>query len=129
MNEDSKIWLKFSEENLNAAKILSKSKLFNPCLQNIQQCIEKSLKAIFFDRKIPLIKTHSILELQHILIENGVTIHLTEEECEFFDSIYLPSKYPIGSALPEFEPDSQITNQAISITERVLNDIISLIDH
>lgn len=33
MQEETKNWLKFSGENLEAAKILFKSELYNPCLQ------------------------------------------------------------------------------------------------
>jgi HEPN domain-containing protein len=43
MKEETKIWLKYSDENFDSAKILLKSKLFNPCLQKIQQAVEKAL--------------------------------------------------------------------------------------
>jgi len=36
------------------------------------------------------------------------------------DSVYLPSKYPLGSALPRFEPDEAITRQCLDIAERVV---------
>jgi HEPN domain-containing protein len=45
MQEETKNWLSYSEENLEAAKVLIDSKLFNPCLHNIQQSIEKALKS------------------------------------------------------------------------------------
>ena len=37
MNDETQIWLKYSKENLDSAKILLDSKFFNPCLQNIHQ--------------------------------------------------------------------------------------------
>lgn len=40
MKEETKIWLKYSEDNFDSAKILLKNKLFNPCLQNVQQAVE-----------------------------------------------------------------------------------------
>ncbi|NCS88323.1 MAG: HEPN domain-containing protein [Ignavibacteria bacterium] len=39
MQEETKSWLTYSEENLEAAKVLIASELYNPCLNNIQQSI------------------------------------------------------------------------------------------
>jgi len=108
MKDDAKIWLQYSEENLQSAKLLLESGLFNPCLQNLQQCIEKALKAILIEKSLILKKTHDILELKIFLDEVGVKIELTEDECDFLNSIYLPSKYPIGSALPDYDPGIEI---------------------
>ncbi len=47
MQEESKSWLTYSEENLEAARVLLESELYNPCLHNIQQSIEKALKSLF----------------------------------------------------------------------------------
>ncbi|NOY59841.1 MAG: HEPN domain-containing protein [Calditrichaeota bacterium] len=52
MKDETKIWLDYSKENLNSAKVLMESKLFNPCLQNVQQCVEKSLKALLIEKSI-----------------------------------------------------------------------------
>jgi HEPN domain-containing protein len=43
MKEETKFWLKYSEENFDSAIILLKSKLFNPCLQNVQQFVGRRL--------------------------------------------------------------------------------------
>ena len=53
MQEKTKIWLTYSEENLEAAKVLLESELYNPCLHNIQQSIEKALKSLFIEKVIP----------------------------------------------------------------------------
>ena len=62
MKDETKIWLNFAEENLKSSKILLKSHLYNPTLQNTQQTAEKSLKAIFIEKNIKLKRTHDILE-------------------------------------------------------------------
>jgi len=49
MKDETKIWLNYSKENLEASKILMESGLFNPCLQNVQQCVEKSQKALLIE--------------------------------------------------------------------------------
>jgi HEPN domain-containing protein len=123
MKDETRIWLNYSEENLDSAKILLESKLFNPCLQNIQQSVEKSLKALLIENSIKLKKTHSISELKNILSNNGLTIEISDEDCEFLDSIYLPSKYPLHNVLPYYEPDFKICNNSISIAQKVLNYI------
>ena len=123
MREETKAWIKFAEENIDAANVLFESSLFNPCLQNIQQSVEKALKAIIIEKAIGLKKTHSISELNTLLNQNNIDINITEDECDLLDSIYLPTKYPVGSVLPDFEPDNQICIDAIEIANRVLLDI------
>ncbi len=83
MQEETKNWLTYSEENPEAAKILLESELYNPCLHNIQQSIEKALKSLFIEKVIPFKKTHNIMELKKILEKNGISIELTEDECDF----------------------------------------------
>ena len=127
MQEETKSWLSYSKENLEAAKVLIESELYNPCLHNVQQSIEKALKSLFIEKAIPFKKTHNILELKTILEKNGISVELTEDECDFIDSIYLPTKYPIGSALPYFYADKEICKNSISLAERVIKEIRSLL--
>jgi len=39
--------------------------------------------------------------------------------CRMFSTIYLPSKYPIGSVIPEYTPDADICRDCIAIARRV----------
>ena len=127
MQEETRSWLTYSEENLEAAKVLFESELHNPCLQNIQQSIEKALKSLLIENAFPFKKTHNIMELKTTLDKNGISVELTEDECDFLDSIYLPSKYPIGSALPFFYPDKEICKSSILLAERILKEVKGLI--
>lgn len=127
MQDETNRWLAYSEENYKAAKILLESSLFNPCLHNVQQDIEKAIKTLLIEKKIPSKKTHNILELKTILEKYGVIIELTEDECDFIDSIYLPTKYPINSALPIFYPDEDICKNSILLAEKVINNVKVLI--
>jgi len=120
MKDESSVWLHYAIENFQSAKILAESRLFNPCLQNIQQSVEKAIKAIFAEYSMGLIKTHSITELKNILHKKGIPVDISDEECDFLDSIYLPSKYPIISVLPFFEPTLENCIQGIAISEKVL---------
>lgn len=119
MKDETKTWLKYANENLRYAKLLLENSLFNPCLQNVQQAVEKWLKALIIESSLKLKKTHSINELRTTLIVGGIGIDITEDECDLLDSIYLPSKYPLGGVLPDFEPDMEICTKCIAIAERI----------
>jgi len=57
MKDETKVWLKYSRENLRSAGLLLESGLFNPCLQNVQQAVEKGLKALIVESSLKLKKT------------------------------------------------------------------------
>ena len=120
MKDETEPWLKYANENLRSAKLLLDSSLFNPCLQNVQQAVEKWLKALIVESSLKLKKTHSINELRNTLVAGGIgIIDITEDECDLLDSIYLPSKYPLGGVLPDFEPDLEICTRCMAIAERI----------
>jgi HEPN domain-containing protein len=119
MNDDTRQWLRYAEENLQSARLLLDHSLFNPCLQNAQQAVEKSLKAALIERAVPLRRTHSINELVKLLAQSGMSLEVTEADCDLLDAIYIPSKYPLGSALPNFEPDEAICRQCVDIAARI----------
>ncbi len=120
MKDEAQIWLKYAGENLESAKILLQSNLYNPCLHNVQQTVEKALKAILIQKAIKLKRTHDILEIKYLLQGNGIETNITEDDCDFLNSIYLPSKYPVGSVLSDYEPDKKICQEAIKIAEKAL---------
>ena len=123
MKDETRICIKYADENLESARLLLDSSLFNACLQNIQQSVEKSLKALLVEFSIKFIKTHSISKLKMVLAENDIDVDITEDECDLLDTIYLPSKYPLGGVIPDFEPDMDICKQCIAISEKVLQSV------
>ena len=127
MRDETKQWLSYADDNLRSARVLLESELFNPCLQNAQQAVEKTLKAAMVESGIKFKKTHSISELVTLLAQKKMRVSITEEECDLLDSIYLPSKYPLGSVLPNFEPDLQICERCISVAEQVKISVESLL--
>ena len=128
MKDEARIWLKYAEENLASAEILQESELFNPCLQNVQQSVEKALKALFVENGLKFKKTHNISELKNTLSSAGVDVNISEDDCDFLDSIYLPSKYPLGNVLPFYEPDSAICNNAITIAENTFKFVSDILN-
>jgi len=123
LKDETQIWLKYSEENFESANILLKSNLFNPCLQNVQQTIEKALKAVLIEKDIHFKKTHDILELKLLLAEKQIQIDLSNEDCDFLNSIYLPSKYPIESVIPDYNPDNSVCEKAVDIAINVKQSV------
>jgi len=95
MKDETSEWIRYAEENLKAAKLLADGILYNPCLQNVQQAAEKAIKSIIVEKSIQFIKTHSISDLKNYLQSHNLMIDLSDEECEFLDTIYLPSKYAL----------------------------------
>jgi len=119
MKDESRIWLEYSNENVKSAKILFENGLLNPCLQNVQQSVEKALKALLLEYSLYFRKTHSITEINRLLSEKDIATGLSDDECDFLDSIYLPSKYPVSSVLPHYEPNAEICETGISIARKV----------
>ena len=127
MRDQTKKWLEYADENLRSAKVLLESELFNPCLQNVQQSVEKILKAVLVESGVKIKKTHSINELVAILAEKGMEVNIEEDERDLLDSLYLPSKYPVGGILPDFEPDMQTCLQCVDVAERVRESVMSFL--
>ena len=123
LKDETKTWLHYGDENLQSAHVLLTSKLFNPCLQNVQQAVEKWLKALVVELSMIPKKTHSISELKNHCVLKGSQIDLSDDECDLLDSIYLPSKYPMGSVLPDFEPNEEICQKSILIATRVRSSV------
>ncbi len=123
MKDETGLWFKYANENLISAEILLQSHLYNPSLQNSQQAIEKFLKACFIENGIKLQKSHSILILTERLKEHNFHFSISEDYIDLIDSIYLASKYPFGSVLPDFEPNEEICQRCINIAKNIKDDV------
>jgi HEPN domain-containing protein len=121
LSSEAEDWLRYAEENRLLADMARSSGLLNPCIQNAQQAAEKALKGCCLAAGLPLKRTHSIQELRRDLRHPGSEFDLSDEEAELLDSIYLPSNYPLGSALPQFEVDVSLADRCVSIADRVLS--------
>lgn len=127
MKDESRVWLRYAEENLASVEVLLLSQLLNPCLQNAQQAIEKALKALIVEKDTLTPRTHSIRDLVVRVRSHQLSISVDEDELDLVDSIYLPSKYPLGSALPDFQPTQAVCQQCASIARRVVSEVRALL--
>ncbi len=121
MSDEAFTWLQYARENLQVAEMTLQAGLLNPCLQNAQQVVEKALKAIRVRRNMPAKRTHSIRDLNRELVSTGLETGLSEEDCELLDSIYVISKYPLDSVLPESLPDLSICRRCMESARQILS--------
>ena len=128
MKDETRTWLTFADENLDVAGLALKHGHLNACLQNAQQAVEKYLKAVIIERDFEFRRTHSIRELVGILSDQGIGVNISEDETDLMDTIYLPSKYPIYSALPHAAPEPEISKDALKIAEKVRGSISGILN-
>jgi len=120
-DETPKIWLCYARDNLQTARLTLKSGLLNPSLHNAQQATEKALKAVRIAQGVPFRKTHCIADLVEDLAAIGIEVPLYEQECAVMDSIYLPSRYPTDSVLPDGMPNTKIAEDCIDIAAKIFD--------
>jgi len=96
---------------------------YNACLQNVQQAVEKYLKAVLLFHRSEFPRTHNIEMLIRKLSDISIDVSIAEEDAELLDTIYIPSKYPLGNALPDFLPDSEICNRCLKVAEKVRENV------
>jgi HEPN domain-containing protein len=127
MNDEIRLWWQYAEDNKKSAEVLLAQSLFNPCIQNSQQAVEKYLKTVLLAKGLPLRRTHSIQELAQLLGEARVAIPLSPEDMDLLDAVYLPSKYPLGSALPDFIADNAICSKCLGFVEAVRQAVVKIL--
>ncbi len=61
--------------------------------------------------------------MNQLLNDAGIETDLSNDECELLDAVYIPSKYPTGSVLPDFNPDEEICRQCIEVADKVRSSL------
>lgn len=124
MNAKTGAWMDFARRDLAAAERLESDQSFsNIVLFHCQQCIEKSLKALFEEHDLPVLRIHATLKLHAELRKAVPSIPcLAEnEDFGFIDDVYLDSRYPGGRGmLPSGFPTRNETARGLRIARRVL---------
>lgn len=118
MKDETRVWVSYADENLDVSALALEHCHLNACLQNAQQAMEKYLKAVIIERDLPFHRTHSMRELIRILAAEGLSPDTSEDEIDLMDSIYIPSKYPAYSALPQAIPDRTLCHEALGVARR-----------
>jgi len=117
-DEPAREWLRYAIENLRLGRMALEGEMLNPRLQNAQQATEKALKAVWVGTGRPVRKTHCIADLVEDLRSVSLDPGLSDPECDLIDAIYMPSKYPVFSALPTGMPTLQAATECLEVAER-----------
>jgi HEPN domain-containing protein len=83
---------------------------------------------VLLEKGIIAKKTHSIRELVNLLVCNEIIVNISDEAIDLIDSIYLPSKYPLGNAMPFFETNKDICIECLLILDKVKKSAEGLLD-
>ncbi len=120
MNDEARIWLEYAEENLATSRLAAENDYKNASLQNSQQAAEKALKSLIIANGLKFRRTHSISEICKLIKEQGISIDICDEDCDLLDVIYIPSKYPVMSVLPDMMPDHEIVEKCFNIAKKIV---------
>ncbi len=129
MKQSTEAWLTAANDDLMAIESL----LVNAALTHIvafhaQQAIEKSMKAVFEEVEIPIIRTHN-LETLFSKIKSEIQPELDEIILAELDRLYLDARYPGDFGLMPFgkpTPEEALTyyEEAKRFRGIVLNKLI-----
>lgn len=128
MKDETRAWLSYADENLDVARLSLEHGHLNASLQNVQQAIEKYLKAVIIEKDLEFRRTHSIREITGLLSGADITVDISADEIDLIDTIYVPSKYPVYSALPDALPEPEICSDAVRIVEKVRKSIYGILN-
>ena len=127
MKDETSTWLSYADENLDVAELALEHGHLNSCLQNAQQAVEKYLKAVIVNRDLQFRRTHSIRELVGLLSDQDIHVDISDDGMDLMDTIYVPSKYPVYSALPQALPDPEICKDALKAAKKVRDSVSQII--
>lgn len=125
---DVQEWLKIARSNLKAGKIDLKSFdeeiRYEEGCYNLQQSVEKALKALLLHKNIKFPKTHDISDLLKLLIKSQVEI----PECVLNSSVL--TFYAIQARYPDnyHETTKEDYHQAIQLADDVYNWVVNQIE-
>ncbi len=128
MKDETQVWLTYAEENFEVAKLALSHGYVNACLHNVQQAIEKALKAVVIEHELEFRRTHSVRELTQLLANADVLVDVSDEEVDLIDSIYVPSKYPAYGVLPDSPPDQGVGKRCLEISKRIRASVESILE-
>ena len=125
---DAKDWLRIAKSNLKRAKtyyqINDKEIRLEEYCFDLQQCVEKALKALFVYNKIVFLKTHSISALITILQKHS--IQLPEELLNIVEL----TKYAVETRYPDscYEISEEEFNDSVYIAEALYKWVEDQVD-
>ncbi len=122
----AKEWLTFSIKNLNTAILLFNVNHYEDIIGiELQQALEKMLKAIFANNNIKIPKEHDLVKI-YFMIENYISIE--ENEIIYLrlaSNYYIEDKYPN----PNYSlPSREEIKEVLDFTEKLFDKVCNILE-
>ena len=131
MKKQAKEWLKFAKIDLQSSETLIEDEsLSTSAAFHVQQCVEKSLKALLelYNEKVP--RVHDLIKLKKQVEEiDTKNIKINEEIIDQINQVYIDTRYPADfGLLPDGNPSKErivkFIEEAKSIYEQTEKTIL-----
>ena len=92
---------------------------------HLQQCVEKSFKAILENNNIRIPKIHNLERIYAMIEEiDSLSLELNEDILDQINDVYIDSRYPGDAGLvPEGKPSLEKINLFYSFVKRIFIDV------
>ena len=130
MKEIAKEWLKAARDDLMVIeRILDAEYLTHMVALHAQQVIEKSIKAVMEENRIPVTRIHNLGTL-FSRIWSHISADLDDDLSKTLDSLYIESRYPgelglLPDGKPSLEDAQRFYNEAKGFYESVRKELES----
>jgi HEPN domain-containing protein len=132
MKKQAKEWMKFAKTDLQSTKnLIVDENLSTSAAFHVQQCVEKSLKALLelYNKKVP--RVHDLIKIKNKLEEevDTINIKIEEEIIDQINQVYIDTRYPADfGLLPEGNPSKEKIEKFIEEAESIYNQSEKIIE-
>ena len=115
--KDKNPWIEYLEEDRKVLELLKDSGLFRAICFHAQQLVEKLLKAILYEQRKEIPKTHDLISLYR---RSGVREAIDIGGLRFLSDVYVESRYPPDlGLLPGEVPDEEDARRAYELAMEI----------
>lgn len=117
-------WLLKADEDLQAARVLHKSKLHAPALFHCQQAAEKAIKGFLCACDFPLERTHDIVHLLELAETRDATFSSLIDSAGLLSSLGVAVRYPGAGELPPCDSTLDLATQVVDMAKAGIHRLI-----
>jgi HEPN domain-containing protein len=116
-------WLRKSESDIKSLRVLLESATsYDAACFHAQQAAEKALKSVLAHAKQPIVKTHDLKKLVHLIVVFHPTFVANTVELELLSTYAIDSRYAL-----DFWPDREQAAEALAMAERVRRAVLDIL--
>ncbi len=119
-------WLSFAEKSLETALLLNRENHYTDVIAiDVQQAVEKALKAVYAYKGDKIPRTHS-LEILHMYVENWVKLEdISKKDLLMISDYYQSERYP---GPKYFMPERNEIEHTIAVAKNIMGRIKQFIN-